>query len=149
TIPVATVVGGTPKLFTIPLIATGNEATLKDMIIWPSAIAIIGAQEVRSAAIGLVLTVDCMAIVSSRRSYQEQAFVLVFQLSGWGPKRSIPRRCDRNLATSCPLTLFPAPSSGGAKVPNPPFPGETVTMPPPMPLLPGRPMSKSQSPDVS
>ena len=30
-----------------------------------------------------------------------------------------------------------------------PFPGETVTMPPPMPLLPGRPMSQSQSPEVS
>src|SRR5215470_7117007 len=42
---VATVVGGTPKLFTMPPIATGSDATLNDMIIWPSAIAIIGAQD--------------------------------------------------------------------------------------------------------
>ena len=45
TMPVATVVGGTPKLFTMPLIATGKDATLKDMIIWPSAMAIIGTQD--------------------------------------------------------------------------------------------------------
>jgi hypothetical protein len=47
------------------------------------------------------------------------------------------------------LTLLPAASSGGAKVPRPPLPGETVTMPPPIPLLPGSPMSYSQSPEVS
>jgi hypothetical protein len=64
-------------------------------------------------------------------------------------KRSIPSNCDRERATSCPLTLFPAASSGGANVPRPPFPGETATIPPPMPLLPGRPMSYSQSPEVS
>ena len=45
TIPVAIVVGGTPKLFTIPPSATGNEATLKDMIIWPNAMAIIGTHD--------------------------------------------------------------------------------------------------------
>jgi hypothetical protein len=33
TMPVATVVGGTIKLLTMPLSATGNDATLKDMII--------------------------------------------------------------------------------------------------------------------
>ena len=43
--PVATVVGGTPKLFTMPPSATGREATLKDMIIWPSAMAIIGTHD--------------------------------------------------------------------------------------------------------
>src|ERR1051326_7016994 len=42
---VATVVGGTPKLFTMTPSATGSDATLNDMIIWPSAIAIIGAQD--------------------------------------------------------------------------------------------------------
>ena len=31
--PVAMVVGGTPKLLTMPPSATGREATLKDMII--------------------------------------------------------------------------------------------------------------------
>ena len=61
--------------------------------------------------------------------------------SGSETNRSIPRRWERNLATSWPFTLFPAPSSGGAKVPNPPFPGETVTIPPLIPLLPGSPMS--------
>jgi len=44
-------------------------------------------------------------------------------------------------ATGCPFTLFPAPSNGGAKVPSPPFLGETVTIPPLIPLLPGNPMS--------
>ena len=63
------------------------------------------------------------------------------QAFGFETKRSSPRRCERNFATSCPLTLLPALSRGGAKVPSPPFPGETVTMPPPIPLLPGRPMS--------
>ncbi len=47
TIPVATVVGGTLKLFTMPLSATGSEATLKDMIDWPRAITIIGTQDSR------------------------------------------------------------------------------------------------------
>jgi hypothetical protein len=61
------------------------------------------------------------------------------QASAFDTNRSIPNRWDRNLATSCPLTLFPAPSSGGAKVPSPPYPGETVTMPPLIPLLPGSP----------
>ncbi len=41
----AIVVGGTLKLFTMPLSATGSEATLNDMIAWPSAIAIIGTHE--------------------------------------------------------------------------------------------------------
>jgi hypothetical protein len=45
TIPVATVVGGTPKLFTMPPIATGNEATLNDMIDCPKAMAIIGTHD--------------------------------------------------------------------------------------------------------
>ena len=45
TMPVAIVVGGTEKLSTIPDNATGSEATLKDMIIWPSAMAIIGTQD--------------------------------------------------------------------------------------------------------
>jgi hypothetical protein len=56
-------------------------------------------------------------------------------------KTSRPSRRDRKAAASWPLTLFPASSSSGAKVPRPPLPGATVTMPPPMPLLPGRPMS--------
>src|SRR5262249_35783789 len=76
-------------------------------------------------------------------------FRIASQASGFETNRSIPNRCDRNLATSCPLTLFPALSSGGANVPRPPLPGETVTMPPPIPLLPGSPMSYSHSPEVS
>jgi hypothetical protein len=55
--------------------------------------------------------------------------------------RLSPSRRARNLAASCPLTLLPKRSSGGAKVPNPPLPGETTTIPPPMPLLPGTPTS--------
>jgi hypothetical protein len=58
TIPVATVVGGTLKLFTIPPIATGKEATLKDMIIWPSAMAIIGTQDACTVAAALVPATD-------------------------------------------------------------------------------------------
>src|SRR5690606_2430095 len=52
TMPVPTVVGGTPKLLTMPPIATGREATLNDMIAWPSAIAIIGTQDSRTSARG-------------------------------------------------------------------------------------------------
>jgi aminobenzoyl-glutamate transport protein len=71
------------------------------------------------------------------------------QLSGLEISRSMPRRADRNLATSWPFTLFPARSRGGANVPIPPFPGETVTIPPPIPLFAGRPTSYSQSPEPS
>ena len=45
TMPVATVVGGTLKLLTIPLSATGRDATLNDINAWPSAMAIIGSQD--------------------------------------------------------------------------------------------------------
>src|SRR6516162_8385190 len=144
TIPVATVVGGTPKLCTIPDSATGKDATLKDMIICPSAIAIIGTQDSRVAGDALVITVDCVVIAClpnrivigpSRRKRR-----LADQASGFETNRSMPSRCDRNLATSCPLMLFPARSRGGANVPSPPLLGDTVTIPPPIPLLPGRPM---------
>lgn len=47
--PVATVVGGTPKLSTMPLRATGSDATLNDMIAWPKAIAIMGTHDSRSS----------------------------------------------------------------------------------------------------
>src|SRR5262245_27199797 len=55
--------------------------------------------------------------------------------SGCKTSKSSPNRCDRNLATSCPLTPLPALSSAGANVPSP--------------LLPGNPVSYSQSPEVS
>jgi hypothetical protein len=58
TMPVATVVGGTLKLFTIPPIATGREATLKDMSTWPSAIAIIGTQESWVSVAGWLAVAD-------------------------------------------------------------------------------------------
>src|SRR3954451_16506198 len=63
------------------------------------------------------------------------------QSSGCDTNRSIPSRCDRNFAANCPFTLLPAASSGGANVPKPPLPGDTATIPPPMPLFPGNPMS--------
>ena len=57
-IPVATVVGGTSKLCTMPLKATGSEATLNDISAWPSAIAISGSQDsFTSLAVGLVAVV--------------------------------------------------------------------------------------------
>src|SRR5271157_1062890 len=48
-----------------------------------------------------------------------------------------------------PLTLFPDWSSGGANVPSPHFLGTTATIPPLTPLLPGNPVSYSQSPEFS
>src|SRR4029079_1230047 len=48
--PVAIVVGGTPKLFTMPPSATGRDDTLDDMIAWPSAMAIMGIQDAFSPA---------------------------------------------------------------------------------------------------
>jgi hypothetical protein len=66
TIPVPTVVGGTPKLRTMPPIATGKEATLNDMIAWPSAIAIIGTQDSRtSVGAAAVVGIACVAMTSS------------------------------------------------------------------------------------
>src|SRR5918993_1992290 len=64
-------------------------------------------------------------------------------------KRLRPSRSDTNFVTSWPRTLLPAASSGGEKVARPPLPGETVTMPPLTPLLPGIPTWYSQSPDNS
>ena len=58
--PVATVVGGTLKLFTMPPSATGKEATLKDMIIWPSAMAIIGTQDSRAASSSRLIDGNCV-----------------------------------------------------------------------------------------
>ena len=63
------------------------------------------------------------------------------QDAGSDRKMSSPSRRERKRAASCPRTLFPAASSGGAYVPRPPLPGATVTMPPPIPLLPGSPIS--------
>ena len=70
---------------------------------------------------------------------------------GLGSRRDrfSPSLSDRKRVASWPLTLFPTASSGGANVPRPPFPGATVTIPPPTPLFPGSPMSYSQSPALS
>ena len=69
--------------------------------------------------------------------------------AGSEAKRLSPSRSARYFVTSWPRTLLPAASSGGEKVARPPLPGETVTMPPLTPLLPGIPISYSQSPDSS
>src|SRR5512132_858664 len=185
TMPVPTVVGGTLKLWTMPPMETGSDATLNDMIAWPSAIAIIGIHDSRTpapvAAGALVVLIDCLLFRSSIREIVQASGLEASQSSGDARKesceslsvgaiagrmrrrmgvpsakalarygadstgidtnRSMPRRWDRNLATNCPLTLLPALSSGGANVPRPPLPGETVTIPPPIPLLPGSPIS--------
>ncbi|HKA72221.1 MAG TPA: hypothetical protein VKE26_10465 [Xanthobacteraceae bacterium] len=62
----ATVVGGTPKLFTIPASATGKEATLNDMIIWPSAMAIIGTQDACGSDRALATGMECTDMACSR-----------------------------------------------------------------------------------
>src|SRR6185369_14441635 len=87
--PVATVVGGTAKLLTIPPSATGSEATLKDMIIWPSAIAIIGTHDSRASSRIAPIDIECVAMVSSRVTRFDRsvgptkpltAFVSIFRL---------------------------------------------------------------------
>src|SRR5438309_5607628 len=47
------------------------------------------------------------------------------------------------------LTLLPASSSGGANTAIAPLPGTTATMPPPTPLLAGRPTCHDQPPEPS
>src|SRR5271166_1629797 len=69
--------------------------------------------------------------------------------AGCEAKRFSPNCSERNLAASWPLTLFPDWSSGGANVPSPHFLGTTATIPPLTPLLPGNPVSYSQSPEFS
>src|SRR5262245_46087697 len=64
--PVAIVVGGTPKLFTIPLSATGRETTLKDMIICASAIATIGTQDAFTSDCSAGTGMACTDMPSSR-----------------------------------------------------------------------------------
>src|SRR5919108_2259589 len=131
---------------------TGMADTLNDISACPMAMTIIGSQEWRTAACALDGETVCVAIPFSPPDCVRWDHGLVpppAHASGCETSRSRPSRCDRNLATNCPLTLLPALSSGGANVPSPPLPGDTVTIPPPMPLLPGSPMSYSQSPEVS
>jgi hypothetical protein len=134
------VVGGAEAVHHPPS-ATGREATLNDMIIWPSAMAIIGTQDACGSDRALGTGMDCTDMASSGYEWAAAGRKRGIQSAGCETNRSIPNLWERNLATSWPLTLLPALSSGGAKVPIPPLPGETVTMPPPIPLLPGRPMS--------
>jgi hypothetical protein len=54
-------VGGTTKLFTISPSAKGSEATLKDMIIWPSAMAIIGTHDSLVSVAGAVAVIVAMS----------------------------------------------------------------------------------------
>src|SRR4029453_5281056 len=60
-----------------------------------------------------------------------------------------PSRADISLVSSAPRTLLPAWSGRGENVPRPPLPGDTVTMPPLTPLLPGSPISYIHSPERS
>src|SRR5208337_546609 len=69
--------------------------------------------------------------------------------AGCEAKRFSPNCSEKNLAASWPLTLFPDSSSGGEKVASPHFLGTTATIPPLTPLLPGNPVSYSQSPEFS
>ena len=150
----------------MPPIATGREATLNDMIAWPSAIAIIGTQDSRISAWALAgaAATAVMAFLSGSTVARALRFLIVRLCLGcpWSGQGSGPPSIRRfrdeqvqsqplgqELGDELPLTLLPAASSGGANVPSPPLPGETVTMPPPIPLLPGSPMSYSQSPEVS
>ena len=49
----------------------------------------------------------------------------------------------------CAFTLLPAVSSGGEMTAMPNLPGETARMPPPTPLLAGRPVAYSHLPESS
>src|ERR1700749_4502144 len=75
--------------------------------------------------------------------------IVSYQAVGAEAKRLRPSASERYLVMRCPRTLLPASSSGGENVPRPPLPGDTVTMPPATPLLPGRPTSYSHSPHCS
>ena len=98
TMPVATVVGGTLKLCTMPPIATGKEATLKDINAWPSAIATIGSQDSASSmsAMEFATASDAMVLALRIRGLSEPGEA--------GPQQSVA-------ATTCiaacarPITL--------------------------------------------
>ena len=130
TMPVATVVGGTSKLFTMPPSETGSEATLKDMITWPSAMTIIGIQDSRASVAGCV--VSRVVLVS---------WVHAAQASGCDTNRSMPRLLRQEFRDQLAPDAVARGVERRRERAEPPLPGETVTMPPPMPLLPGRPMS--------
>jgi hypothetical protein len=66
TVPAATVVSGTPMLFTMQLSATGKDATLQEMIIWRSATAIIGIQDSCDVSTVAVLGADWGDMPSSQ-----------------------------------------------------------------------------------
>ena len=75
------------------------------------------------------------------REAEGPGFLRRYQEVGAEANRLSPSASERYLVMSCPRTLLPAASSGGENVPRPPLPGDTVTMPPATPLLPGRPTS--------
>ena len=134
---------------TIPPIATGREATLNDMIIWPSAMAIIGTQDscASFAVHRCEIVLRCHGVLSrgfsdaiglrSRRRRTLHGFSLraarrrdPFPAAATGTwRRVVPSRCCRRrraAARRCPARPCRARRS---------------TMPPPIPLLPGSPMS--------
>src|SRR5512132_1508204 len=86
TMPVPTVVGGTLKLWTMPPMETGSDATLNDMIAWPSTIAIIGIHDSRTpapAAAGvIVVLIDCLLFRSSTREIVQASGPRANQSSG-------------------------------------------------------------------
>src|SRR5262245_32751606 len=62
TIAVPTVVGGVPKLSTIPLIDTGMAEMAKESSTWPRAMMTIGTQEARPSAAALAGGLACIVL---------------------------------------------------------------------------------------
>src|SRR3954451_16868455 len=105
--PVATVVGGTLKLLTIPPSATGSDATLNDMIIWPSAMAIIGTHDACCSVCSCEIGMACTDIVLLRISLDLSCTQISDRKqritsnapphgSAFETNKSIPKRWERN-----------------------------------------------------
>jgi hypothetical protein len=101
---VATVVGGTLKLFTIPPIATGREATLNDMIDCPKAMAIIGSQDCRASTSAVALVRLCAVMAAA---------------AGWRYQRRLARwRVVVGSARRGSTRTGPCPSAGTRSAPR-------------------------------
>src|SRR5262249_33310713 len=85
---------------------------------------------------GLDLTTEPLCMGCWRYFFFDGAIAIGFDAAYGLP----PRAFEMSVMTFCALTLLPASSSGGETTAMPNLPGETAMIPPPTPLLAGRPV---------
>src|SRR6185369_8676673 len=87
--------------------------------------------------------------VTTRHGLPTPSLVRQAHCFGVGAYGLPPSAFETSVIAFCERTLFPAASSGGENAAMPNLPGDTAMIPPPTPLLAGRPTLYSQMPESS